>query len=117
MNTNSSDILTVIRNNIVNEIAAWRAHLAARASDGHTVLSGTPFVVACDGGLALHVKGNVARPVNMTPGLCGISHYDRAGATRIAALRGAPYRVVAAAEVPAMRIAELETMLSELPTK
>lgn len=102
-------VKTIARLN--SELEAWQTW-EARQKDACTVISGQPFIVACDGGMALRLQGNASIPTPMTPGLCGISHFSRKDAEKVASLRGAPYRVVVAAQVPQLRIAEIRDVLA-----
>lgn len=92
------------------QLNAWKAVQASRSN----ALVGQPFIVYCDGGLALRIKGNAAIPTTVRPDRCGISHFDRKDAEHVAQLRGAPYRVVHIMDLPGIRIEELEGMLTAL---
>lgn len=110
---NQSELLAPILLRLQTERAEWAAWIADRADDQHVSLSGQPFVVAV-GGLGLYLNGTTATPTTMRPGLCGISHFTRADAETVVRLRGAPYTVVAARDVPALRLADLDGAIAEL---
>lgn len=106
--------LSDLRSTIKAQLATWQAEIKRQKQPGCTVLSGQPFIVYCEGGLGLRLNGNASIPTPCTPGLCGISHFTAEDARDVARLRGAPYRVVAASDVPRLRVHELLELWASL---
>jgi hypothetical protein len=100
---------------LVTKLTTLRAEFAAH--EYANALVGQPFIVATpDAALALRVEGNVATPINVRPHQCGYTCMTRQDATRIAALRGDGYVVMAYRDVSRVRVAAIDEMLAGLAT-
>lgn len=118
MKTDTPDIVTDTVERLRSDRDGWVAYIQNREvhrAAGPTCLNGTPFIVAA-GNLGLRIEANASIPTRLTPGLCGISHFDRETADRVAALRntigGGDYGVMRAEDVPQLRIDEIDEMLA-----
>ena len=101
-----------IRTLLTTELRAWEE---AAETDSHKHISDLSWIVACSGGLALNITGDVWTPIFVKPGFVGVTVLLRADAERVAARRGDSYKAVLMRDYPAQRISDLRELLAFIP--